>query len=687
MNRLLVYYFCFCFLFFSLLASGFVDSQDGLQYLTIARRFYYQHTFEMPPEQYPLENIYMSQTVNPDGKVYSATGLGYSLALLPAVIGEDIFLKLAGLDPISAFPLQNDWPVLLFASLTNAVFGALLTVTIFAYLQELNIKLKNALLLSFVLVVSTNLVIYAKHSFAHMMFVSFLTLGFYFLKRFAKTHSLKYLVWSGAALGMMVISYNQSYILVMPAFGLYYLFLIKPKLSWQQLNQNLIHTLFGLLGSLPFLVLYYLFNHLSLADNSSAPIAGLDIPQVSPIYVIFEGIWGLLFSPGKSMFLFSPPLLILIFFWHKLRYKKMLPEIVSFMVLLIVYIYWIGSYLGGSNFLVWHGDSSWGPRYLLPTLPFLMILVGLIFTNLSNWEKRLVFWPLIILGVGIQILGLLFPYQIRFSGLPINIFVNETQFNVSEYGNLIPRYSPVLQAAKRLNWKFKNWQLEFDRSQYQTRLRDGFGLPFAVGNEAWRESLPSSQISFTNNSTNPIKQVSLSLINHQISPTSSYSAQINLFLNNSSSPQTSLELAVNKTATIELPLDLLKQNNVLQLETSFINSPTPLLKDKQVIFLQSFEINHQTQNLSALDYPYVSPISRQLFEAKYNYWGKIEQDAWTVWHMHSGVYEQTLDFWWLRPLNYWDLPVKFFALLLAADLGGLFFCAYQVNQYLKNKDG
>ena len=104
-------------------ASGMIDSQDGFQYAAIARRIYFDQSFELPPEEYPDNNVHMSKTEAEQR--YSPTGLGYSLAMIPAVIGEDIFLRLSGEDRISGFPLNADWPVLLFVSMTNAVFGAL----------------------------------------------------------------------------------------------------------------------------------------------------------------------------------------------------------------------------------------------------------------------------------------------------------------------------------------------------------------------------------------------------------------------------------------------------------------------------------------------------------------------------------------------------------------------------------
>src|SRR3989344_6258240 len=170
MKRFLIFYFLFLISFFSFFSSGFVDSQDGFQYLAVARRFYHNSTFALPEEEFPEINIHMTGDVGNEGKRYSPTGLGYTLALLPAVSVEDIFLKATNTKLITAFPLQSDWPVLLFASFTNSIFGAFLAVILYLYFVSFKIKHRQALIFSFFTIIATNLFPYTKHTFAHMMF-------------------------------------------------------------------------------------------------------------------------------------------------------------------------------------------------------------------------------------------------------------------------------------------------------------------------------------------------------------------------------------------------------------------------------------------------------------------------------------------------------------------------------------
>lgn len=102
---------------------------------------------------------------------------------------------------------------------------------------------------------------------------------------------------------------------------------------------------------------------------------------------VFIGIWGFLFSPTRSIFLHFPVLLIAIpSFWFFL--KKFSPDFflsISFFLIAL---------LTHSFFINWQGEWCYGPRYLLPVLPLLIIpmvfsLQWLIFKLDTLWRAAL----------------------------------------------------------------------------------------------------------------------------------------------------------------------------------------------------------------------------------------------------------------------------------------------------------
>ncbi|GIK39193.1 MAG: hypothetical protein BroJett011_30260 [Chloroflexota bacterium] len=82
------------------------------------------------------------------------------------------------------------------------------------------------------------------------------------------------------------------------------------------------------------------------------------------------GAYGLLFSPGRGLFIYSPLLLLL--FWGLRPARRRLPPFYFWLIVVLCLGYWL---FYGSWF-AWGGAWGWGPRFLLPILPLLMVFVA-----------------------------------------------------------------------------------------------------------------------------------------------------------------------------------------------------------------------------------------------------------------------------------------------------------------------
>lgn len=171
----------------------------------------------------------------------------------------------------------------------------------------------------------------------------------------------------------------------------------------------------------------------------------------------------LLFSPGKSIFLYSPPLLLSVVLWYRFRreYRLLADSIlVMFAAALGVYGAW----------WAWHGGWVWGPRLLVPVVPLCCLSLGT-FPLRRSWIIAAVI--IVALGVAVQMIG--------------------------TFTSVIPHYSAVFQDAHpdspekyaQINWHNPPLLAGFERARNGhwepislLRLRD-LGLP-----PHWSDRMP-----------------------------------------------------------------------------------------------------------------------------------------------------------------------------------------------------
>jgi hypothetical protein len=120
---------------------------------------------------------------------------------------------------------------------------------------------------------------------------------------------------------------------------------------------------------------------------------------------LWTGLWGLFLSPGKSVFLYNPPLLAALAGLGALgRRAPRLALAVAATVAPVVLL--------NARSAFWHGDWAWGPRYLVFALPAALLPLALVIDRLREAGRRLAVPALVggALAVGgfVQVLGLAF---------------------------------------------------------------------------------------------------------------------------------------------------------------------------------------------------------------------------------------------------------------------------------------
>lgn len=111
---------------------------------------------------------------------------------------------------------------------------------------------------------------------------------------------------------------------------------------------------------------------------------------------LWTGLYGLLLSPGKSIFLFAPPIILAIFGIRKLaRIDRGLAVVAAAMPVVYLLFY--------ARYTQWEGGFCVGPRYLIPTIPLLCLGLGPFLQDAGARGRRMLL-ALCVVGLGVQMI-------------------------------------------------------------------------------------------------------------------------------------------------------------------------------------------------------------------------------------------------------------------------------------------
>jgi hypothetical protein len=113
---------------------------------------------------------------------------------------------------------------------------------------------------------------------------------------------------------------------------------------------------------------------------------------------LWKGFYGFLFSPGKSVFLFAPPMILALAGWRRLWKMERGAATVA-MALPLVYLFFYARYTQ------WEGGYCVGPRYLVPSIALLCLGLGPMLEAVSARVKQ-VAGVLLVLGAMVQCVSL-----------------------------------------------------------------------------------------------------------------------------------------------------------------------------------------------------------------------------------------------------------------------------------------
>jgi hypothetical protein len=298
-------------------------------------------------------NVQVRTAVQRGGKYYAAHPFLVSAIHVPGVAIHRALKKV--------WP-QADQPIRAITShLAPALLGALVCLLFVQLCLELQVGFAAATLASVVLGFSTMVAVYARSPWSEIVQTAAFLAFFIHVLRVAAVPSRRRCLWLGLCAGLL-INTKLVFVLCLPGAAIFAGTRILRSHGWDRLLRS---VGFASLGALPGLVMVLAYNY---ARTRSVFGTGYSVSEGNAFGELMRvGLWGYLFSPGKSVFLYNPPLILAALAlpyalrarssdWLKAAFLTAFP---------LVLLY--------SRLLFWNGDWCWGPRYILFLVPIALL--------------------------------------------------------------------------------------------------------------------------------------------------------------------------------------------------------------------------------------------------------------------------------------------------------------------------
>ena len=271
-------------------------------------------------------------------------------------------------DPHYVFWRNSIEPDFIFMELFYGPFFSALSVGMFYLVSRTyGFSTKISIFITILFGITTPIWAYSQTSLNVVPLTFFILFGFFFFRKFIITTSSRYIVLSGIVLGFAFLIRNDAILFIIPLF--FFFIFMSLKNSNKIKNSKRIQNF--LLFTLPMIFSYFIHVQIGLMkgllphDAISYPTSFLK--QVSLMYL---NMFGMLFSPGVGLLIFSP-ILFTIFLSYFDFFKKNKIECLLFVSFLVVFLVFYGQSPD-----TWHGLNGWSERYLTSVIPFLLLPLG-----------------------------------------------------------------------------------------------------------------------------------------------------------------------------------------------------------------------------------------------------------------------------------------------------------------------
>jgi hypothetical protein len=425
--------FLFFFSVYVLTGQGSIQSADGKIMFLLTQAMVENHSVSFS------EIVSLSDTPGPQ---YSKYGLGISVLAIPFYLFGKLLSFLLGIEA----SLATQFTV----SMINAMLTALSCLMVFRIATErFEFTLRIGLFLALGFGLSTIAWYYSEDFMSEPATTFFLLSAVYWVT--GKDRATRDLLWAGTFLALAV-SCRLAALVVIPGF-IFYQWMVWAESAEKDIKQLVMDLLRPAIPVVAVLMLIMIYNYLRFGGPLET-----GYEKISGRFLL--GFFGILFSPGKSLFLFNPLTLFgCLAFMFFLREQRKTALLFGWLVVshLVLFSFWHS----------WQGGMSWGPRLMLVVLPYLILPIGFLLREHKQAVKIPVLLALVV-GILIQLPS-------------VTVNVARYYYEMSrDFGSLghdqilfSPEYSQLLGQSKQVAVVFENLDDELQMAQMVSLAKKG----------------------------------------------------------------------------------------------------------------------------------------------------------------------------------------------------------------------
>ncbi len=396
------------------------------------------------PDEYPEFGLH-----GRGGRLYSWYGIGQSLLMLPS---DFLGTWIAHWPIFSEYEDDPSVRSIVVSYLTSILVNVFTALAAFRFLRQLRFGMKESVAGVLALMFCTTHLHYTQNMMENNYIMLLTLTGFSFQYEWLRTDSRRALFWGCCALGLNLLT-RLTTGLDLIAAGVFVLLVfcfedlsgatgVSPGLQfggragtpgspssnplWRRLIDycKIAAPVYAFFLLVDRVYQFYRFGSLTntYVTNFARefrqrdPTLPVSFPWSTPFHT---GVFGALFQPEKSIFLFDP-LLVLAIFLLALLWKRLTPSVraygVTSLLLVLAYVCFYARYT------FWSGDFAWGDRYVSTSVELVaLVSVPLLMRYREVLGKTIwrVGWALILVSLAIQVASLAF-------WLPLEIYQMET---------------------------------------------------------------------------------------------------------------------------------------------------------------------------------------------------------------------------------------------------------------------